>query len=221
MFKLTGGRRVAAAAGFAPFALGGVGAAIYPSPEPSFADAPGTIAAFYTEHADAVLATRGVFLVTCVALVFFVGALRSVLAEVEGDDGWLAATAFGGGLIGVAMLVVSNAVEAGAVLRVGEQGTIDPAAASAAHDLAGVMFGLAAPTAFGVLLLATAAVAYRTRVLPRWHAVATAALGLTLALPPISYLTMTAFPFWVGVTALILVARPRTLRRTAASPAPA
>lgn len=216
--KLTGGRRLAALAGLAAFVLGALGAAIYPSGEPAFLDEPAKIASFYGDNADGVLASEVLFLFSGIGLFFFVGVLRSVLASAEGGDGWLATTAFGAGIAGCGMLVAGASIETGAVLRVDERGAIDPQVATLANDASAILFGLAAPTAFAVLVLASAAVAWRTRVLPRWHAGVSVALGIGLALPPISHAVMVPFMVWAGVTGLVLVLVPLPQTRVSGAP---
>lgn len=76
------------------------------------------------------------------------------------------------------------ALDTAAALRVDERGSIPPDTAAALADGHGVLFGMAAPTAFGVAVLATAALALRTSVLPRWLGVVSVVLGIALLVPP-------------------------------------
>jgi hypothetical protein len=70
-----------------------------------------------------------------------------------------------------------------------------------------VLFGTAAPMAFGVAVLAIAAVAFRSRVLPTWLAGLSAVLGVALLVPPIAYIAAIVFTFWCPVTGIVVYLR--------------
>lgn len=55
-------------------------------------------------------------------------------------------------------------------------------------------------------MLAIAAVAFRTRVLPTWLA-GLSALGVALLVPPIVYIAAIVFTFWCLVTGIVVYLR--------------
>lgn len=206
--ELSTQQKLGLGAGIVFVILGGLGAALYPADAPGFVDEPAAIAAFYAEHSTEVRSSAVIYLVGSIPLLVFFGAWRRLLAGAEGSAGWLATTAFGAGVAGVAVLLVGGTAELGAVLRVEERGAIDASTATVAGDLSALTWGLGAPMAFATFLLATAAVAWRTAVLPRWFAALTALLAVALAIPPISWIAIYGFLAWVVVAVVIAVFRP-------------
>jgi len=202
---------LAALFGLGFFVLGIAGTLAYPS-APDFADEPAKIAAFYTENSNSVLITDTLYLLAGALLLAFVGYLFSVSRRVEADEGGVAATAFAGGVAGVAMLLGAASLDAVAALRVDEQSAIDPEVAAALWDTGSILFGLAAPTAFAVLVLGTAVLALRRGLLPKWHGAISVVLGVALAIPPISYFAIIVFNFWVLLTSLLLYLRGEPAR---------
>lgn len=206
MTPTTTSQRLAALTGTAFFVLALLGRLAYPA-APAFADHPATVSAFYVHHATGVLAADTLGLVGVVFLLGFAGALRSALARVAGAESWLVATAFGATVAGAAMLVAAGAADAAAALRVQEQSAIDPPIAAAMWDLNHMLLGLAAPVALAAAVLATAAIALRTRVLPVWLGAVSLVLGVALVVPPIDYAAMIVFLFWTLAVSLVLAAR--------------
>jgi hypothetical protein len=105
---------------------------------------------------------------------------------------------------GTALLFASGAADAAGALRVMENDEIDPQIASVYYDLSSVLFGLAAPMAFAVLVFATALIAFRYSALPAWHGWISVLLGVAMIIPPINYISMIVFIFWVGATSVLL-----------------
>ena len=187
----------------------------YPA-APEFVDEPARIAAFYGDNSGAVLGANWIYLLGGALMIVFAGALRSILNRAEGGDGFLSGLAFGGILAGAAATLAGTALDTAAALRVDEQGAIAPDIAAVLADAHGVLFGLAAPMAFSVAVLATAALALRTSVLPTWLAGLSAVLGIALLVAPIAYIAAIVFTFWCLVTGLVLYLQSRTEE----SPAP-
>jgi len=133
----------------------------------------------------------------------------SASRHAEGGDGRIAGTAFGGAIAGSALLLAAAAIEAVAALRVGEQNEIDPQVATVMWDLQSILFGLAAPMAFAVLVLATAVLALRKGLLPSWHGAIIVVLGIAMLIPPINYIAIIAFQFWVLLTGMMLYLHPQ------------
>ncbi|MBA3790350.1 MAG: hypothetical protein H0X23_03800 [Rubrobacter sp.] len=144
---------------------------------------------------------------------FFLGSLWTCLRSAEGDGGWLSVTAFGGGLVALAVKLASVAP----ILAVRASEGIDPGIAKALIAMNGASFVITfLPLA--VMLSATAIVAIRTGVLPRWlgWVAAVVALGLLGALsaavvspspPEWVFLPMLLFALWVVATSIALIRR--------------
>lgn len=185
--------RLIAAAGIGFFALATIGRLAYPS-EPEFVGEASSIVGFYEGNEDALLAANSMYLVAVTLLLAFTGALCSGLRRLSGATGLVA---LAGGVAGAALMLAAGAADTVAALRVTERDAIDPAVATVLWDLNTSLFGLAAPTAFAVLVLAVASAALRDRALPRWAGLVSAPLGIALAVPPISHVAMIVFLFWV------------------------
>lgn len=181
----------------------------YPA-APEFVDEPAKIAAFYGDNSETVLTANAMYLLGGTLMIVFAGALRSILAEAEGNDGLLSGLAFGGMLAGAAVTLAGTALDTAGALRVDEQGSIAPDTAAVLADGHNVMFGMAAPMGFGVAVLATAAIASRTSILPTWLTGLSTGLGIALLVPPISHVAAVAFTFWCLVTSLVLFVQSRT-----------
>jgi succinate dehydrogenase/fumarate reductase cytochrome b subunit len=96
--------------------------------------------------------------------IWFIGTLRHLLSRAEGDDGRLANTAFGGGLIAVATLMVGGGLAAVAALHPVENG------ANVTHaliDASLLVPAVGAPAAF-VFFAANGLSILRSGYLPAW-----------------------------------------------------
>jgi hypothetical protein len=198
-------QRLTALTGTAFFVLALVGRLVYPA-SPDFMDEPSKIASFYLHHDDGVLASNTLSLLGVVCLLGFAGALRAALRR-EAGDSWLTTTAFGATVAGAALLLAGVAVDGGAALRVQNQHAIASPIAATMWDLNHVLYGVAAPMAFAAAVLATAAIALRTRMLPTWLGAISVVLGIALLVPPINYLALVVFLFWVLAVSLVLATR--------------
>lgn len=216
MTSTTNGRS-GALAGIGFLALGLLGTAVQ-SGAPGFAAEPKELAAYYVDESASVLAGSTMYLISAILLLWFVSTLRERTHHAVGDDGALPSIAYAGGVAGATLCMAAASAHAMGALRAEERGAIDPAAATALGDLASILFGLAAPTAFCALVLAVAVAALRTGLLPRWVAMVSIPLGIALAVPPISYVAVIVFHFWVGgVGALLAFARQPAARRATAA----
>lgn len=196
-------RPLAALAGVAYCLLGIAGTLAYPS-DPGFAAPSSEITTFYIENDGALLAAGTLFLLGGSVLLVFTGYLRSVLGRAEGGDQRLATMAFAGGVAGAALSLGAASLDIAASLRVDEQGTIAPDVATTMWDLGNVLYGLAAPMALAVMVLATAVVARKTGLLPIWHVALSGLLGVALLAPPINHVAVIAFTFWALITGAVL-----------------
>lgn len=201
--------RLLAAVSGAGLCLLGVAATLAYPAAPEFVDEPTKVAAFYGDNSGALLGANSMYLLGGALMIVFAAALRSFLTQAERGGGALSATAFGGIVAGAALALAGTALDTAAALRVDARGTIAPDIAAVLADAQNVLFGMAAPMAFGVAVLATAALAFRTSVLPSWLAVLSAVLGIALLVPPINYVAAIVFTFWSLVTGLVLYLQSR------------
>ena len=195
-----------AIAAFTFFALC-IGAQLFAPSEPAFVDGDaGAIASYFKDGSSDILAANVLYLVSVAIFFAFAGGVYSVLRKA---DRTIATIALGGAVAGAALMIAASTANTVAALRVEERGEIDPQVATVMWDLQSALFGLAAPTALSAFVLALAVATLRTGVLPRWLGFASAPLGVALIIPPISYVAMIAFIFWVPVAGAALLAQGR------------
>ena len=214
--------RYAPLAGLVFFALAVVGTLVMGS-TPDFVDEPAKIAEHYESNDGQILTGDFLYLLGGVFLLWFVGTLRTFLRAAEGLGGRVARTAFAGGVAGTTLIMAAAAIDAVGALRVQEQDRIDPQVAAVLYDLNSILFGLAAPMAFAVLVFGTALVSMRAVAMPRWHAWISVALAFAMLVPVINWLAMIVFIVWVGVTSVLLFMGARVVPTvpTATAPPPA
>ncbi|HEX6687378.1 MAG TPA: hypothetical protein VF085_01790 [Solirubrobacterales bacterium] len=150
-------------------------------PKPPASDAsPAEVLNYVSDHHDALHAIQLIFGAAMFFLIWFIGALRSALAAAEGGEGRLATTAYGGGLISAAALIVSLALSATAALHPADNG---PELTRALTDAAAMTLAVSAP-AVVVFFVANGLSILRSGFLPAglgWLSFATAlfnALGI-------------------------------------------
>jgi hypothetical protein len=145
--------------------------------------------------------------------LFFFGSLWSALRRAEGDDGWLSAAAFGGGLLSLAILFSGGAASFAA--HSNACAGIDPQLWQVLHDVGGGAFFISF-FPLSVLLAASAVVAIRSGALPRWLGWMSAFVALTLligGIAGIDYaredagLPYLLFELWTVITSIVLIRR--------------
>ena len=162
---------------------------------------------FYAENEGKILLGAFLFGLGTLFFIWFLGSLRDRLYRGEGGTGRVSAIAWGGGLITAAMLLANLAPDIAAALTDDE--VFAPAAAQALSVLT-VGFFAAAELAAAVLTAATALAIWRTGVLPRWLALASAALALLLLIVPIGWLGLIfGLPLWVLIVSMLLYMQTR------------
>jgi len=153
-----------------------------------------------------------------IAFLWFIGVLRDRIGERE--DRFFATVFLGSGLLFIAMLFVGAAV-AGAIIA----GVVPPSLPS--HDtltlgrnVTASLLNVYSMRMAAVFTLTTVNIARRTQFVSRWLTLAGLACALVLTVGiGISPWVELLFPVWILALSLeILVARPRTLTRTAARP---
>jgi hypothetical protein len=214
--RLHGERLELLLSGIAPLLLGLAGLIVLegPADRPELNQPPAAILSYFGEH-DTVVLGSFLLMLAAVAFLWFAGSLRAVLRRKEDGEGRLSAIAFGGGVAaGVFMLAGPAANLFGALFA--QQLT---AAQAQTFYLFGDVFLYPAAMGAAVLVAATALVALRTAVLPRWAAWASMVLALWLLIPPLGqgvdapenpapWTGLAVLPFvllWTALIALVLV----------------
>jgi hypothetical protein len=178
--------------------------------------------AYVEAHGDAVVLGAWLVALGLVAFYWFLGSLRAALREAEGGSGRLATTAFGGGLAAAVLLVAAIAPTASAAIATMDADhNVSPEAAQAILHVGDAFFP-AAFMAMSVPIAATALVALRTGVLPRWFGAVSLVIAVALLIPFVQWLTFGfVFPVWLVLCSLLLTWRRAPRRRVAADPLPA
>jgi hypothetical protein len=177
---------------------------------PDFLDEAPKIAEHYQDDPGKLIAAAYIGLLGTAAFIWFIGVLRTRLRNAEGGEGWLWSIAFGGGLVAAAMFLLVDTINLAAALRADEDGAIDPNVAAAMFDLSGLLIAIGG-LAGSATVLATAAVAFRTRVLPKWLGWISILLGIGL-LSPISWIFAIVFLVWTLVVAVLLFLSSPTVK---------
>jgi uncharacterized protein DUF4386 len=175
---------------------------------------PHTIGTYITNHPPSTAQWAGVYLevLALLAFVVFVSYLWHVLRDAERDGGWLAGVALSGGLLGVAIKLASLPAALAALYRANDG--ISTPVATALIDMNNIAFALTWATT-ALMLSATAGVALRTGVLPRWlgwSAIAIA-IGLLASLPFAASTEPPTFLLaliWIIAASVVLIRRVDT-----------
>jgi hypothetical protein len=178
---------------------------------PDYKSSDGDIAAWYASHSHRARDIAGFFILAVSATVFlwFLGGLRETLRSVEGAGGRVANIAAASGTAFITLLALAGSVFSAVAFVVSEGNasfSLDP---DTFRLLSGfgyltyvVAFMLGAPLAFGV-----GAIAWRTRVLPRWLAVASVLAGIG-ALASFTFITTLIYIAWILLLSAYLTFRP-------------
>jgi hypothetical protein len=141
---------------------------------------------FYTDLSSRIVIGGLGSLLSIAIWVFFAGALRGILADLEGDE-LLANAAWGGTILGLAAGLGAEAVNMAAALRAADGELTEPLAL-ALFDISYVFGSYATGIGFGVAMLAIGAVALRSdALLPRWLGLVALVIGLAMVTPLAGY----------------------------------
>ena len=202
--RASAARRYAGLSGIAVAVLFGTGSAIWGLDMPEDGTPVAEVVDFYRDTSGRIVVGASLSLLGIAAFVLFAAALRQVLTEAGGDD-FLATTAFGGGLLGLAAGLGAETINMVAALRA-RDGELSDALAQSLFEISQILGSTASGVGMGVFALATATVALRTGiVLPRWVAIVTFALGVAL-LTPLSHVNVLPGAALVLLTSMIAVA---------------
>ena len=140
-------------------------------------------------------------LLAAVTLIWFSGSLHRSMGRLDDDRGRLSLLAFGGGIVAAVLIAIGAAATVAAAERIWVVGTIDPGAAAALNDLAGISIGNAAPLGLGVMIGAAGIAQLRTASGARWPGWAGVGIGLGL-LSPFAWLVLVLALVWIPVTGI-------------------
>lgn len=134
-------------------------------PKPPSSDAsPAEVLNYVVDHHDALHVIQLLFAAALFFFVWFIGALRSLLANAEGGHARLATTAYGAGLISIGILIVSLALGATAALHPADNGA---ELTRALTDASAMVLAVCAP-AVAVFFVANGLSILRSGYLPAW-----------------------------------------------------
>jgi hypothetical protein len=191
-----------------------VGFFLFLSTDVEGAEEAAEILAGYESDENAVLFAGWVFVLGGVLFLWFLGSLRTHLLAAEGAPGRLTAIAFGGGIATAIFLMTLPLGDMAAALA----DELEPQAAQALNNIGTAGF-IGAEFSAIALLVATALVALRTGVLPRWLGWVSLLLALWLLIAPIGWLALIfGVPLWILVVSVLLY---RQAPSTSPAPPPA
>lgn len=197
------------------FVLLAVLAFIVSGETPDIDESPQKVLDFYVDNDTSQIWGAALLGWSTVALMFFLGVLRSTLRAAEGAIGRLSAVAFGGGIV----LIIGALSFAGFTFTLGDVADdgLTPQAAQALNALNSDFFF---PVAVGVatLMLATAIVSLGSRALPAWLAWPALVIGI-VAVTPLGFFAFLAFLLWTLVASIALW-RARAAGEPATAPPP-
>jgi len=191
--------------GLAFLALGVVAATLILVDSPSMDASGRKILHYYEDRTTAITLATVLFGLASFAFAFFAGTFRIVLRAAEDESGLMSGVAMGAGLAGVAVLNASAAATWAAASRAGD-GELTRNTAQTLFDLSSALYVFALPL-IGVFMVASGAVVISSGMLPRWLGWTAVAIGITLAVPFVSWAMFALVPIWVAVVSAILLDR--------------
>ncbi|HET7044408.1 MAG TPA: hypothetical protein VFI37_06120 [Gaiellaceae bacterium] len=175
------------------------------------------ILAWVQGNTNYILTGGWLFMVGCLCFVWFLGALRARLLDAEGGAGTLATIAFAGGL---ATAIFGMLTQAGDLALAIDKDDVSAATAGALHHATDAFFVGAELSAI-LLTVATAVLALRSGVLPRWWAIFSLLLAVVLVIGPIGWAGLIfGVPIWTIGTSLQLALGGGRRARTPVATAP-
>lgn len=164
-------------------------------------------------NANTIIFGNWLWMVGCLAFVWFAAMLRGRLAAAEGGPSTFATISFAGA---VAAAVFGMLISAGDVASAINSNSVSAATAGTLHH-AGDMFFVCAELASILFLLGAAIAALRTRVLPRAWAYFAILISVVLLIGPIGWAGLVfGVPIWTLGTTWFLVRGAREPMPTAA-----
>jgi len=163
---------------------------------------------------NSILAGGWLFMLGCVAFLWFAAVLRARLVAAEGGAATFATVAFAGAIAAAAFGMLNAAGDVGAAI---DKNSISAATAGTLHNASNAFF-VCAELALVPFFLATAVVALHARALPKWWSWLAILIAIVLVIGPIGWVAViVGLPIWTLGTSWLLV---RGGGRTAAAVAP-
>lgn len=201
--------RLGAAAGIAYALVGLIGSSLLPIGRVEPADSAAEIAAQIAADRGRISAGILLTLFGLFFLLVFICFLHRWLRQAEGDHGWLATVAFGGGLLLVGMLLVVLLLSiASSVL---ESYGDDPVIARTLLVLQWQAVAIAFMPA-AAYVGATGLIGWRSGWLPRWLSYAGMALAVGMLVPPLAFVPFLLSTLWTGMLGVVLLQQGRAFR---------
>ncbi|MGN6797874.1 MAG: hypothetical protein ACTHKS_06960 [Gaiellaceae bacterium] len=154
------------------------------------------------------------WMIGCLAFLWFVALLRPRLAEAEGGQHTYTTLAFAGAAAATVFGLLIQAGDIGAAI---DQDSISAATAGVMHN-ARDMFFICAELALIPFFTGVAVVAFRTAVVPKWWAAFSVLVAVVLVIGPIGWAALIfGTPVWLLGTGLLVGSTPRAGRRAVAA----
>jgi hypothetical protein len=166
---------------------------------PDVNDSPQKVLDFYNDNDTSQQFAAALLAWGAVVLLFFLGVLRTTLADAEGGSPRLSAVAFAGGIV-LSLGILSFA---GFTFALGDAADhLSPVAAQALNTLnSDFFFPLAA--GLGTLMLATGICSVRTGALPAWLGWLAIVIGIA-AITPAGFFGFLAFGLWTIAASIVM-----------------
>lgn len=171
------------------------------------------ILAEYRDHEGRILLGSFLWLIGTAVFFWWLGTLRDRLQAAEAPGSRLTALAYAGGVATAICLMLTTGPDmAGAI----NKDDLDESAALALSSTSDIFF-IGAEYLLPIMLVATALLALRTGVLPRWLGWITLLIALVLLIGPIGWAALIfAFPLWIIVVSFLLWRGPSRATATTA-----
>ncbi len=160
-------------------------------------------------NTNSILFGGWLFMIGCLALIWFAAILRSRLAEAEGGAGTFSNLAFAGAAVAAVFGMLTAAADVSSAIN---KDDITATAVGTLHNSSD-MFFVGAELAMILFFLGCAVVALRTRVLPKWWAIVAIVIAVVLVIGPIGWAGLIfAMPLWLLGTSWLLFRGSSRLR---------
>jgi hypothetical protein len=167
--------------------------------------------AYYQDEANTILAGSWIFMVGCLAFLWFGVFLRERLLEASPTSRLLANVAFVGSVATGIFLMLTSGPDIAAAIS---EDDLSEAAAAASATL-GDAFFVAAELSAILLMLGVGLLTPRTGIFPQWWAWFSFVVALILLIGPIGWLALIfGVPLWLLGTTYFLFRRERTAAET-------
>ena len=200
-----------------------IGCFAYTDSSPDTTSSDESILSYYAKNSNQTRDMIGFFMLLAAVLFFvlFLSGLRARLARFEGTRTTLTALAFGAGIVSAALWVAAACMFAAPAFGLDENDsklTLDP---NTFRLLSTIGYGLwfSAVTVAAIMVTATAVLALRTGLLPKWLAWLSFPVALTM-LVAFFFIPFLIMCGWILVVAIVVMASKET-PEAAAAPASA